>query len=390
MPATTRSQPTSGPPRVFYVSYDGIGEPLGRSQVLAYLVRLAGAHEITLFSFEKEAPTVALRDEVAAVGIEWRPLRYHRRPPVLSTLLDVLAGRQALIRAARQGRPAIVHVRSYVPALIALLARGRTGGKFLFDIRGFWADERVEGGLWRAGGILYRVAKRCERWFFAEADAIVTLTRASVAQIAEWTQGRAVPIDVIPTCVDLTLYTERPGRPEGPHAVWSGSVGTWYRFDLVPDAARALALPLTVLTRQAELAREALDGYPATVRTVPPEEVSGSLFAGDVGLCLIASSFSKLASAPTRFGEYLAAGMPVLVTPGVGDLETMVEEHRVGAVLRGEDERSMAAAAASLRALASDSAARERCRATARELFDVEEGSRRYAAIYRRLTEQPP
>ena len=350
--------------------------------MLAYLRRLAGSHQITLISFEKTSPSDALRRELATLGVDWRPLRYHRRPPVLATAIDVLAGRRALSVAAREGRPAILHVRSYVPALIALLARPRTGGRLLFDIRGFWADERVEGGLWRAGGFLYRIAKRCERWFFAEADAVVTLTEASVPQIRTWT---AAPVDVIPTCVELDRFAGRTTRPDGPRAVWCGSIGTWYRFDLAPAVAAALSLPLTVITRQEELAREQLGDSSAEIRSAAPEAIPATLFEGDIGLCLIVSSFSKVASAPTRFAEYLAAGMPVLVTPGVGDLELLVERNGVGVVLRGEDQRSLRAAASAMLALTRDPETSERCRRLARERFAVESGSARYAAIYARL-----
>jgi glycosyltransferase involved in cell wall biosynthesis len=371
---------------VVYVSYDGVGEPLGRSQVLAYLRRLASSYAITLISFEKpDAQIPQLRAELIEARIDWVPLRYHRRPPVLSTVLDIIAGRRALLAASRSSKPAVVHVRSYVPALIALTSARVTSAKLLFDIRGFWADERVEGGLWRAGGLLYRIAKQCERRFFARADAVVTLTHASVPQIRAWTAPRSVPIDVIPTCVDLDRFGARPPRPGGPHAVWSGSIGTWYRFDLVSGLARALRLPLTVVTRQTSAAREVLDGYPADVRSVAPENVPDELFAGDVGLCLIASTFSKIASAPTRFAEYLAAGMPVIVTPGVGDLAEIVRSRGVGVVLADEDPVSAEAAAAGILALAADHEARERCRSAARELFDVEQGSARYAAIYEHL-----
>ncbi len=374
-------------PRIVYVSYDGVQEPLGRSQVLGYLSRLAVAHDITLISFEKpDYDAAKLGRELDGFGIAWHPLSYHRRPPVLSTLLDVLAGTWTLIRLSRGSRPAVVHVRSYVPALIALLARRWTGGKLLFDIRGFWADERVEGGLWAAGGRLYCLAKRCERRFFAEADAIVTLTEASVPQIREWTGDRLVEITVIPTCVDLDRFSKQPPRDGGPHALWSGSVGTWYRFDLAPRVAAALGLPLTVIARQTELAREILADYPASVRAVAQEKVSDELFAGDIGLCLIKSSFSKIASAPTRFAEYLAAGMPVVVTPGVGDLESIIDKHRIGVVLAGEDEHAVADAASRVRELAVDPATSERCRGLAREMFDVDVGSARYAAIYERLS----
>lgn len=376
---------------MFYVSYDGIGEPLGRSQVLAYLERLCREFAITLVSFEKpDADLVALGDELARLGISWLPLRYHRQPPVLSTLRDVLAGVRALRAAARAaGPPAIVHVRSDVPALIAMLARRSIGGRVLFDIRGFWADERVEGGLWPAEGWLYRLAKRCERWFYAEADAVVTLTETSVAQVREWVGPREVDVVVIPTCVDLDRFaTSGTARTDGPHAVWCGSIGTWYRFDLVAPLAAALGLPLDVITRQPELAHEELGDYPAAIRSRAPQEVARELACGDVGLCLVASSFSKRASAPTRFGEYLAAGMPVIVTRGVGDLESLVAEHGVGVVLDGEDAEAMARAASAARALAADAATSERCRELARACFDVERGSRRYAALYRTMLDR--
>lgn len=389
MSVTTTPRTEPGRPRVFYVSYDGASEPLGRSQILPYLTRLANRYEITLFSFEKSDDEAgALRSELAAHGIRWVPLRYHKRPPVLSTALDILAGRRALARAARKRPPAIIHVRSYVPALIALRMHRRTEARLLFDIRGFWADERVEGGLWRPHGLLYRLAKRYEAVFFSQADAIVTLTHASVPQIRAWTGERAVPIEVIPTCVDLERFAGRPRRPGGSQLVWNGSLGTWYRFDLTARVAAAISLPLVVVTRQTDEARQLLDGYPAVVCAATPEEVPGFMRGGDIGLSLITSSFSKTASAPTRAAEYLAAGMPILTTAGVGDLDSIVVQHAVGAVLAGEDERSISEAARRVRELAADPEVPERCRRVARELFDVDAGASRYAAIYASLTPQ--
>lgn len=376
-------------PHVFYVSYDGVGEPLGRSQVLAYLFRLSEQHDITLFSFEKpDADIAALAAELCEYGIAWRPLRYHKRPPVLSTLLDAVAGARALRTASRRRRPDIVHVRSYVPALMALWAKRWTKAKLVFDIRGFWADERVEGGIWPADRWLYRglyrVAKWCERRFFLAADAVVTLTHASVPQILAWAGRSDVDVTVIPTCVDLTRFPVTEPRPEGPQLTWCGSIGTWYRFDLVPSLAKQLGFPLHVLTRQTELATTILDGTAATIESRPPEEVPSAFQAGDVGLSLCVSSFSKTASTPTRFAEYLAAGMPVIVTPGIGDLVTIVEQHEVGVVLDGEDQAAVQAAVSKLNELLADADLPDRCRAVASQLFDVESGSRLYSEIYHR------
>ena len=379
-----------GRPLVFYISYDGMGEPLGRSQVLAYLFRLAPDHDISLFSFEKsDADREALASELRTHGIDWHPLSYHKRPPVLSTLLDAIRGCLAVRAAGRRQRPDIVHVRSYVPALIALWARRWTDGELLFDMRGFWVDERVEGGVWPTDRLTYRLlahlARWCERRFFKRASAVVTLTQASVPRVRELLGDSVREVAVIPTCVDLDTFSLAEPRPDGPWITWCGSIGTWYRFDLVPRLAQVLAMPLQVITRQTELASQILDGQPARLATLPPQRVPAVLRAGDIGVSLCVSSASKIASAPTRFAEYLATGMPVVVNPGVGDVVEIVEKHRVGVVLRGEDSATFYKAMEQLRALLAEPDLSARCRAVAIELFDVNVGARDYAELYARL-----
>ena len=74
----------------------------------------------------------------------------------------------------------IVHARSYVAAVMALALKRLTGAKFVFDMRGFWADERIDGGLWPRDGRMYRVAKWFERRFLLNADHVVSLTHTDV------------------------------------------------------------------------------------------------------------------------------------------------------------------------------------------------------------------
>ena len=88
--------------------------------------------------------------------------------------------------------------------------------KLLFDIRGFWADERVDRGHWTRNSLAYRAAKWWERRLFESADAIVSLTHAGVRSFPEL-RCRLRPqvvIRVIPTCVDLERF--RPGPKPQP------------------------------------------------------------------------------------------------------------------------------------------------------------------------------
>ncbi|MHB1834058.1 MAG: glycosyltransferase [Solirubrobacteraceae bacterium] len=384
----TDSSVPSARPRIVYVSYDGAAEPLGRSQVLAYLLRLADTCDITLVSFEKpDDERAEIERLLSAAGIRWLPRRYHRRPPVLSTLWDVLVGAVTVRRVARSYSAQIVHVRSYVPALMALLsAPERRTWRFLFDIRGFWADERLAAGSWREGSLLDRVVKACERRFFAEADAVVTLTYASVPRIRGWLRGRDIPIGVIPTCADVARFAGRSPRGDGPHVIWCGSLGSFYDFELAIRFAQALDAPFTVITRQLDEARAALGGHEAELRAARPSDVARELRPGDIGLCFLRrSGLADLARAPTRIAEYLASGMVVAATPGVGDTDALLLTHQLGVSVRADGDKSLAGAAARLRALAKDPVSHQRARRVASELYSVETGVPRYEELYAHL-----
>src|SRR4051794_33753405 len=149
------------PARVLYITYDGLTDPLGRSQILPYLVRLAKrGHHFTILSCEKPARMdkdgVAIRKLCDDAGIEWRPLSYHKRPPILSAAVDAETLRRVALRMQRRKAFDIVHCRSYIPARAGLALRQRCGVKFLFDMRGFWPDEKVEGNNWDLRNPLYK------------------------------------------------------------------------------------------------------------------------------------------------------------------------------------------------------------------------------------------
>ncbi len=399
--------------RVLYISYDGVLEPLGESQVVAYLERLTERAAIALLSFEKpedladRARADSMRERLARADITWQPRRYHKRPPVLSTAYDIAAGCLVARRWARDQGFGIVHARGYVPALIALYAKRTGRTRFLFDMRGFWVDEKVEAGHWQAGGLLYRVGKWCERRFFAEADAIVSLTAAGVREFQ--TLGRVrdgVPIAVIPTCADLDRFA--PGGADAVRrralgldgAFVAGCVGTlsnWYLREQTLGYLAALAKRLPhmkalIVTREdherlradAEiaglpadrlvLARAGFDEMPAMIRLM------------DVGVFFIRACFSKRASAATKLAEFLGCGVPVVINDRIGDSGDLVRHAGAGVVLdEAEPGRFDAATDALLRLLADESTP-ARCREAARRTFSLADGVASYGTLYEQLS----
>jgi len=397
--------------RVLYISYDGLMEPLGRSQVLQYLRALAGRHHIVLVTFEKPADWAqtaardALRREVAEAGIHWHPLRYHKAPSSLATAYDIAQGTVVALWLGLRHRIEVVHARSYVASVIALAVKRALGARFVFDMRGFWADERVDGGLWPRGSRMYRVAKWFERRFLTRADVVVSLTHAGAATIREfpYLAVRPPPIEVVPTCTNLRLFQPVPRDGAAPRSGFTlgyvGTVGTWYLFDPVLESFRELlalrpnARLLIVNRDEHAFIRERLSAHGIAddrveLKTVDFARVAAEMARMDAGIFYIKPVFSKLASAPTKLGELLACGIPCLSNAGVGDVQSVLEGERVGVALDALTSEAQRAGVARLVALAEEPSTRARCVEVARRLFSLERGVTAYDGIYRSLAER--
>lgn len=402
--------------KVLYISYDGLTDPLGRSQILPYLIGLSKrGHSIDLISCDKPHRLREHGDSVRRIcrkaGIGWHSLPYHKRPPILSSMYDVALARRTADRLHRRNRYDLVHCRTDMAGLVGLWLKRRHGMRFLYDMRSFWPDERVEGGLWSLSNpayrLVYRYFKAREADFLREADHIVSLTQAGQRILLDRPDRGAAgaPITVIPCCADFAHFAtpndetraakrQALGVAEGSKLVaYLGSVGTWYMLaemldffrvyrSRYPDA-RLLMLtpdePRTILTaaRASGVPEEAL-----IIRSASREEVPAILGAADLGLFFIKPVFSKQASSPTKLGEMLALGLPIIANAGVGDVERIIEETGAGIALNRFDDRSYAEAIDAVEALDFHP---EAVRRRAKPWFDVEVGIERYDSIYRSL-----
>ena len=340
-----------------------------------------------------------MQRRIAAAGIAWVPLRYHKAPSAPATAFDIAIGTLVALYQTLRHRIAVIHCRSYVAALMGLVVKRLTGAKLLFDMRGFWADERVDGALWPAGGRLYRAAKSLERKFLLAADHVVTLTHASAAEIKRfpYLQGRLPPIAIIPTCADLDLF--RPPEPGPAHPFvlgYVGSIGTWYLFDEVLILFRLLlerrpdARLLIVNRNEQAFVRERMekmgvDPDRAEILSADHRDVPALIGRMSAGTAIIKPLYSKMASAPTKVAEYLGCGIACVGNSRVGDLEEILEGENVGIVLRSMSEEEMRGAVGRLLDLVEDKGLAHRCVEVAHRLFSLDRGVEEYRRVYHSL-----
>src|SRR6185312_823213 len=163
---------------VLYISYDGMTDPLGQSQVIPYLIGLCDkGFAFTILSFEKktkyEERKLQIQNLLDSAGIKWSPLIYTKWPPVISTLYDYGRLKRKASQLHQSIKYDLVHCRSYIPALGGVAFKRKCNLPFIFDMRGFWADERVDGNLWNLNNPLfktiYRFFKKKEIEFIKES-----------------------------------------------------------------------------------------------------------------------------------------------------------------------------------------------------------------------------
>lgn len=356
------------PKHILFVSYDGMTDPLGQSQVLPYLCGLSKkGYSFSLISFEK--PDRFGKDEnhirqiCSQYQIDWFPQKYTKRPPVISTLFDLWKMHRAFKKIHLRKAVTLIHCRSYISAFVGLKQGRRHNIPWVFDMRGFWADERVEGNIWNIEKPIYKKIynffKRKEIQFFNKSTAVISLTHAGKDELIRWNLPELPQekITVIPCCVDLEKFNpelisndqiqhtkKELGLQNNRILGYVGSIGTWYLLDEMLETFRELSLndedlKFLFVTREPReevittAQKHNIDPSKIVVVSALHQDVPLYISTFDCSIFYIKPSFSKIASSPTKQGELMAMGIPMICNSKVGDSAFIVNKYNAGTVV---------------------------------------------------------
>lgn len=403
--------------QVLYITYDGLTDPLGQSQILPYLCGLtAYGYRFTILSFEKNdafrANEGKIREIIDKHEMTWVPLSFTSKPPIVSKFYDAIRMRSTAKKLHRQNKFSLVHCRSYPASEIGLLLKRKFGVPFLFDMRGFWADEKRDGGAWPDSHPIfkrvYRHYKQKEKEFVSEASHIISLTENGKSELCTWpAYNTLVPVTVIPCCADTTHFTLKQSaeRSAGRRIVgvddsslllsYLGSVGSWYMLDEMlqlfvvvkgryPEAKFLFIShsdPKLITSKASALGLTTDD---IIVRKASRQEVPLLAKASDIHVSFIRPDYSKKSSSPTKLGEVLSMGIPVIVNSGVGDVDAIVRDVGAGVVLADTSQQEYERATLAIPDLLKIDAAS--IREKAKKWYDLEMGVQKYLTVYRQIT----
>lgn len=401
--------------KVLYISYDGLTDPLGQSQVLPYLVELNKlGHSIDILSVEKkenfQKREHIIREIVQQADITWHFISYTKKPPVISTIYDVRRLKKKANDLYQKNQYNLVHCRSYIASLVGLYLKQKYPVKFIFDMRGFWADERVDGGLWNLRNpvfkSVYQYFKKKEKEFLRNADYTISLTHNAKEEIENWKLPNSSSIEVIPCCVDTNLFTspERvPQTSDTPFTIsYLGSIGTWYMLEEMLQFFKRLlhskpeAKFLFITTENPSFILEGAQnlGIPSShfiIQKAERKEVPVLLSQSDISIFFIKPLYSKKASSATKMGEILAMGIPMIANKNVGDHHFLFEKYTCGVSidLKSELEKDLQEYDKAIREIDHLlKIPKETLREVALDYFSLEKGVKLYHSVYQCVLEK--
>jgi glycosyltransferase involved in cell wall biosynthesis len=401
---------------ILYITYDGLTDPLGQSQILPYIKGLSQhGYRFTLLSFEKkeryEKNKELIQQSANASNIHWVPLPFTTSPPLLSKFYDAMRMRTKAKELHLRYRFDMVHCRSYIAADVGLYMKKKFGTKFFFDMRGFWADEKRDGGHWNDSHPIkqrdYQYYKQKEKADLQNADYVISLTESGKREMTTWPYyDSKIPLQVIPCCADMNLFslTSEEQKKQGREALgipgdilvfsYLGSVGLWYMLtemlqffkqakQTYPAAVFLFITPTPPSVIEDKATEVGVRKTDLIIREAARREVPGLIKASDINVSFIRPVYSKISSSPTKLGEVLAMGIPVISNSGVGDVEEIVEGAAAGYILHQFLPQDFDKAIAAIPGLLKKSPLL--IRQGARPVYSLEEGIKSYSRCYQQL-----
>lgn len=263
--------------------------------------------------------------------------------------------------------------------------------RWVWDIRSFWVDERIAMGLVGPGSRSERVMRAIESRSAAVSSAIVTLSDAA-QDVLRLRHGDATAnkASTITTCVDLARFAKSEQPPNRLACLVSGSFNPLYdlrRTCLVLEEVQRRGGSVTFLRPAASPLDPSVASVGGVLGTSSFEHMPAHIAEHDFGLSIWRDDLGVIgqAATPTKVGEFLAVGRPVLASAGLGDLDAILKKHQAGVVLTSSDD-AIVNGLDQIEALLADPTTPARCRQAAEEHFSLEKGVDRLLAIYSDVT----
>lgn len=363
-----------------YITIDSLAEGVGSSQITPLISHLNDAGlKINLISYEKSKQSSELEDYFKQIGVTW-----NARPFGANGFMGGVGRLNNLRREIPNTN--LIHARSDIPA-VSGIASGKA--PVLWDVRSLWADQKVMIQKNLLNKTLYRSYRALESFASHHSLGMSTLTSAVLPVLEERNKRLPSFRTVVPTAVDLNRFQLNPKLPSKMRALFSGTYNDYYDLHLSAlfmDELRSQIETVTHWARPNESNKGQINVGEEKVLPSSQAEMAQLIpnYSFGVSVCKIDAGPSLTAAMPTKIGEFLACGRPIVVNKGLGDMDDFIQEFDAGVILDGDPD-NLKRSATKLIHLVLDPETPIRCRALAEKYFSMDVGANKYLDLYSQM-----
>ena len=214
-----------------------------------------------------------------------------------------------------------------------------------------------------------------EKYNINNSDSIISLTNSAKTYLQKKYFLNSEKIFVIPTCVDTSRFkfSIKPTSKINKFSCIGTVLSDWFLLDWLKRFFSCVqeidnSAELEIITRDDKGIVKSKLGFSGhiskkvKIKSAYPEEIPYLIKNHAASAMFFTPGISKLGSSPTRFGEILSVGRPVICNSGVGDLDSLIKKNNVGVIVQDEKISSMKKAVFLLYELISNPETPKRCR----------------------------
>ncbi len=385
---------------VLFISYDGLLDPLGKSQILPYIFGLSdNGYKFCLLSFEKnnhkEKDILKLKSLLKSKNIKWYKLTFVKGK--FQGIKRIIKGAICVRYICSTRKIKLIHLRAILPGIIYFLSF--INKKYIYDIRAF-AGQWVDSGAIKKSSILEKFLICYEKYLINNASGLVILD-PSCYKYLKLTLKRKIPYKIIPTATDLSRYSsiKISKMKKKINFVFLGGAS----FPYLPFEALNLVKQLIDLgfdcyidfinKGQNKLIYKISDyiNFPTSRLKIFEschEEIPSHLIKYDCGLVFISNGDWLKMCSPTKIGEYLASGLFVISLDGINVLNRLAKEYECIGILRRDflDKKITISEAMYLVNGIQNPKRNSKSRELARNIYDLEKAIDNYSKLYEKVS----
>ena len=267
-------------------------------------------------------------------------------------LINIIAFTSELIKLTQSRAVRQIYIRGFWAAFPILLASPMRRISYVYDVRGDTIDESVARG--RAPHRLCLI--QMLETFALQRARYVTCVSIRLSSIIQSRARLECLPDVIPSCIDLTdfLFSEEVRtvrRSELGYSdedivlVYSGGMAAYqmlaemivlWRSVLRLNNNIKFLLMINSDPQSLKCSLGSLDKFGSRIKilNLPRSKVFETLSAADIGFLLREDRALNATASPVKFAEYLAAGLAVVSSPGVGDISDRITNRNIGVLVK--------------------------------------------------------